>query len=274
MSPQSFEHLTNEKPKFSEMTDKLLADQEILKLPPEEQGRVILDRFIGGVVRQGETTGTGAKYAAADVFQLMDAVSAEGAPALQAITRTEGLRDSVAKLAQDERTAILFGSISSRVKSEKGGTGDGELTLTSAAQIEGYLLQNETPTSYKPVGVGMGMPGETWVPVIMDRVQNMADSTYATWMTDAQARDLTTSSSDYIRHSGNDWRMAKTSATEAGVDMELVKRSAEELQRRVTGQHDLGATAMFIATRGQIKEYKTSLDRRGGILKNDPHTKK
>jgi len=262
--PTTFEH-QNERPRLDTVVDGLLKDQEIAKLPIEEQGRVITDRFIGALVRQGDIEGTGTTYNAADVLFLMDEeVDKKGVDGLKAITSKDGLRGAVKSLAMDERVGKLFGEMGKLLETVDTPDGRETFTLTSAAQIEGYLLAGGTANHVKNPGIGIHMSGDTWIPVILEQVQRMSQNPNLNWQTTSNARDMTTSSSPLIRNSGLDWGMAVRSAESTGVDMKIVERSAEKLQDRMKAKHDLGARAIFVATSGRIGSYSTSLKSRSG----------
>ena len=67
---------------------------------------------------------------------------------------------------------------------------------------------------------------------------------------------------DYVRKSGNDWAMAARSAEKAGVDMNLLTRTAERAKLRTTAGGDLGHAAAMLATKGRIESYKATVSRR------------
>lgn len=247
---------------FDTIAQELITNKELSELEGPQRALVIADRFIGSIVRHGEVKGASASYSPAEVLEGMDYISKAGVSGLKEITRTEGLREAVRDLSLDEDVAKLFGSLSSRLSQDE----EGKYTLTSAAQVEGYLLAGGNANIVKnPVG-GVHMPHDTWIPVILEQTQRMASNPNLNWLTTYQARELTTSSSDYIRNGGNDWLKATTSAEKVGVDVQLLGRSAERIQERhVRNDREMGSTALFLATGGSIKQYSKSLDSRSGM---------
>jgi len=253
-----FEKEINALPTFESFATSLLSDPEIAKLPEDEQGDVIIDRFAGAVVRRGEIQGSVDTYTPRNILDDIDRVSTGGVDALRQITNTDGLRKAVFALSQDKRVGALFGRFSNRVHSEK----DGSLTLTSPAQLEGYFTAGGRQNYVsEPVG-GVHMHGDSWIPVVMEHTQRMAENEHLGWMTSAQARDLMKSSSPLLKNTGRDWNMARASAEKVGIDMNLVGRSAEKIQSRANARDEMGSTALFMST--DIQRYRDDLDRRSG----------
>lgn len=238
------------------VAQKLIEDETLLELAPADRGVVIVDRFIGSLVRHGRVQGSNQSYAPKRVLEKMDNLSRLGVDGLREITRTDGLKDAARDLALDQDAAKLFGSLSERLAANE----EGGLVLTSVAQIEGYLLAGGSDNNYitKPIP-GVDMPGVNWIPVVAEYVQKMSDNDLS-WITDHEARELTTSSSDLIHNTGRDWAMAKSSALKAGVDMDLIARSAEYIkQERKSSDRAIGSTALFLATGSAVDAYQQSL---------------
>ena len=248
-------------PKYFEAYAKQLTNDESLReLPSVQRAAVIADRFIGSVVRHGEVQGSQVSYSPGDVIKGMDLVSKTGAYGLKEITNTDGLRKAVLELSTDSDVALLFGQMSNRLSEDA----DGKYTLTSPAQIEGYLLSGGAQNKItNPVG-GVDMEGDTWIPVIIDHAQRMAENPGLTWTTTNEARELIGSSGPLLQNTGRDWLKANSSAIKAGVDVDLLRRSAEKVQRRTKDSHDMGHTALYLATSGRVGDYKKDLDRRSG----------
>ena len=245
---------------FEAFTQSLINDESLRELPDVQRASVIADRFIGSVVRRGELQGSALSYSPGDVLKGVDLVSHTGAFALKEITNTDGLRKAVLALSLDSDVAPLIGQMSNRLSQDA----EGQYTLTSAAQIEGYLLSGGKENKItNPVG-GVDMEGDSWIPVIIEHTQLMAENPGLPWTTAAQARELMNSSGPLLKNSGQDWLKAQSSATKAGVDVDLLRRSAEKVQRRTKDGHDMGHTALYLATGGRVSEYKKDLDRRSG----------
>jgi hypothetical protein len=246
---------------FDSIAKDLINDPELQELPGVQRGTTIVDRFIGSIVRHGELQGSKTSYSPADILAGIDNVSSLGEYGLKEITNKENLRVAVANLSMDPDVAKLFGQMSGRLSQDEAGA----YTLTSTAQIEGYLLAGgEKNYTKNPVG-GVDMHGDSWIPVLMEHTQRMADDPYNHWISADHARELVGSSAPLIKNSGNDWQQANSSARKAGVDLDLLRRSAEKVQDRVQSGHDLGSTALFLATGGRIKSYKQDLNRRSGF---------
>ncbi|MES2630927.1 MAG: hypothetical protein V4611_03140 [Patescibacteria group bacterium] len=256
------EQLKSEIPSFDKIAADLLNDASIGKLPIEDQGRVIADRFVGALVRRGPIETASDTFNAADILHLMDNVGKlDGAT--KTITRTDGLRAGVLALSADERVGQLFGRLSSTLETSGASDGEEQFTLTSAAQIEGYLLAGGDKNNITDGVGGVHMSGSQWIGVVTEHTERMSKNPHLSWLTSTKARELVTSSAPLIYHSGRDWQMASASAERAGIDMNLLKRSAEKLQEQtVKTDHDLGNTALFLATGGKIASYKQDLNRR------------
>lgn len=259
----------NKLPSVGEYVSGLLSSAEIQKLPEDEQGKVIVDRFIGAVVRHGEVTGNVNTYAPDLTLGLIADFANGRHPNLRGVTSQDGLREAAILLNSDGRTGGLLGRLEEQfVRSEDPKTGKIEITLTSPAQIEGYIQgggEKNHLSAYDAVP-GVNMQGDEWAPILLEQVQRMSQDQYLSWNTLANARDMTTSSSPYIRNSGRDWQSAVATAEKVGVDVQLLRRSAEKIQRRnFLDKEDLGARAAFLATGGQISRYQDRLRSRSGV---------
>jgi len=258
--PTIFNQEKAPKPKYFEaITDALLRDEELRRLPGDQRGAVIVDRFIGSIVRHGEVQGSKTNYGPADILAGMDAVG-KGTGDIMEITGTDGLRKSVLELADDKDVARMFGQMSARLSHDA----KGDHTLTSSAQIEGYLLAGGAENKIVDATPGVDMQGDSWIGVIAEQTQRMAQDPNLDWITNTQAYDLMKSSGPLLKNSGRDWMMANSSARKAGVDVDLIRRSAEHVQRRNKDGNLMGHAALYLATGGKISTYKQDLDRRSG----------
>lgn len=245
-------------PTFDTIATGLLEDEKIKELPEIEQGRVIVDRFIGALVRHGDVEGSQTIYSPMDVLHGIDNMSKLGEKGLREITSTDGLRKAVYELAGDIRVGREFGQFTSRL----GVDDKDQYVLTSTAQVEGYLLSGGDKNRVKnPVG-GVHMEGDSWVPVIMEQTEQMVENPYAEWMSYGRARELMASDAPLIKNTGRDWEKALHSAEKVGVDIDVLRRSAEKIQRRSKAQQDMGSTALAVATGSRIRNYRSELDRR------------
>lgn len=245
---------------FDVIARELIGDESLRKLPGEQRAIVIADRFIGSIVRHGDVQGSKNAYSPADVLDGMDYISEAGVDGLREVTNTDGLRNAVRDLANDGDVANLFGTLSNRLARDE----SGEYTLTSIAQIEGYLLAGGDKNQIRNGVGGVDMQGDSWVAVIAEHTQRMVQNPHLNWTTNSQAYELIGSSGPLLKNTGRDWLMANSSARKAGVDTDLLRRSAEKVQSRTKANQDLGHSALFLATDGRISSYKQGLDRRSG----------
>lgn len=243
-------------PAYDQVVKELFTDQQIEELPLAEQGHVIVDRFIGAIVRRGGAEGSQTTYSPADILHLMDKISTDP-DALKEITRTDGLRQAVGLLASDDRTGKMFGRFSEQLASDVDREGNETPTLTSVAQIEGYLTSGGQNNVENPVG-GVHMSGDTWVPVILHEIERTQKNEYLSLPTKTELYDsMKPDVYPLMRLSARDLSMAYNSAQEVGVDVELLRRSTEEMKRRARIGHNIASSALFLATRGRVDDYAT-----------------
>lgn len=245
---------------FDAIAAELLKDESLKSLEGVQRGQVIIDRFIGSLVRHGDVVGSNETVTPAIILGDIDRMGKGNNPeeVLKGITNTNKLRRAVLDLSLDPDVGPLVGKFSERLKTED----NDKYTLTSPAQIEGYLLAAGSKNSVQDPRGGIEMHGDTWIPVILEQTKRMAADSHITWMTSSQQRGLIDSGLPLLRNAGNDWRMATTSAEKVGVDLDLIRRSAEKVQQRVKDNHELGHTGLFLATDGKIEGYKQDLSRR------------
>ena len=245
---------------FETIARELIQDETLLELSGDQRGSVIVDRFIGSIVRHGDVQGSKVSYSPADVLTGMDYMSHTSVNGLREVTNTDGLRNAVRELSNDGDVYQLFGKISPRLSQDE----EGKYTLTSPAQIEGYLLAGGDKNQIRNGVGGVDMPGDSWIPVIVEHTQRMAQNPNMHWTTNSEAYGRINSSGPLLKNTGRDWLMANSSAQKAGVDVDLLRRSAETVQRRAKDSHDMGQAALFLATNGRVGDYKKDLDRRSG----------
>lgn len=217
--PSSYEHETAESTiNFPESVKDILGSEAIASLPPEKQGQVIVDSFIGMLARRGEVQGSQKTYSVSEILSDMDGIQRDYD--VRTITRNEGLRDAVVALASDERSAGLFGQLKNRVRTSE----TGELTLTTPEQVVSYLSHGDN--NIHDARPGIEMSGDSWVSVVAERATDEAS-----WI-DNPYKGIIESDNDYLRNEGNKWRMAYASAQRAGVDMGLLARSSRYIARK------------------------------------------
>jgi hypothetical protein len=249
---------------FDVVAQELLHDESLRRLQPHERGAIIADRFIGSVVRHGEVQGSKQNYSPEDVLRRMDLIGTtfgnEQAENLMRITGTDGLRTAVLELASDADVAMTFGHLEKGIIKDE----EGNLTLTSPAQIEGYLLSGGDKNDVKG-NFGEDVLAEQWVPVIMEHVQHLAQNPDLAWRSATEARELIATGGELNKNTGRDWLDATYAAEKAGVDITLLKRSAEKVQQRPRNNMQFGKRALFLATGSMANAYAHELYGRSGL---------
>lgn len=202
----------------------LMADERLNGLPGEERGKVIVDRFVGQLVASGGVKTSEGLRSPTDV--LTDIRSAlitshdeeTWNKSLMTFTRTDGLRFSVSEFGKDiDTTGWLAHNQGDLLKvDEKGAT-----TLTSLHQLEGYVYAATERD-------------EPWKKTILSEVQQYAQSKNmpGRWETGVR-RELLSSDVPLVRQSQQRWESDAREAREAGVDMDVIARTANELRARV-----------------------------------------
>ncbi|MDB5175310.1 MAG: hypothetical protein JWM81_168 [Candidatus Saccharibacteria bacterium] len=227
-------------------TDPIVAKlQALLEAPaiegmhPEEQGAMIADRFIGAVVASDEmVNGAGEAVPPMQILGLIDsaAKAAFANPAqgneiwttgVKAVTRTNGMRQAAQLLSQDSRTGSVLDSLSRRVKQEE----DGKLTLTSLPQLQGYLETKYAKSSRSESG---------WVEGILAEIEDHATTTIANPYGRWQTRDNLGSDVKLVRENQQHWENNASNARASGVDMDLVRRSAEYMREQAERSQPIG----------------------------------
>lgn len=260
--PQSFEVKKETTPPLNEVVKDLLENSEIQSLPEDEQGRVIVDRFIGSLVRHGGIESSNAEVgvmAPQDILAKIDQIGTHGKDELHTVrelTRTDGLRGGVTLLAEDPRTASLFGRMSQQLVTRRNEDGETYYTLTSPAQIDGYIEaggdKNKDPRAQPYTD-----PTE-WIGVVASDVDNVING--AQWRGDREvAADVGRQDSvtpDWYKQS-RDLYEARRKAHYAGVDLKLLKDSAEYIRDKDESvKRELGARALSLATGRAMRRYR------------------
>jgi hypothetical protein len=263
--PQSEEKEAPKVKGFDTVAHELLDDETLNDLSPRERAEVIADRFIGSVVRHGDVQGSKQSYSPDNIIGRMDLVGTtsgtEQYENLMRITGTNGLRSAVMELVSDEDVATLFGQLKERLSVGE----EGEYTLTSPAQIEGYLLSGGEKNDVKG-NFGEDIMAEQWVPVVLEHVDQLAQKPGLEWRTRTEARELIKEGGELSKNTGRDWLVALDAAEKAGVDVNVIRRSAEKIQRHQKDRQGFGNRALFLATGPSIKKYAHDLYSRSGVL--------
>lgn len=207
---------------------RLLDSEEVAQMPADEQGKAIMDHFIGGLVADdGAVSSHGEHQKPQDVLKVMDKLPKALTPesqkeVLSYVTASNGLRPAIYALAGDVRTGSLLGSLSDRLHVSE----DGKYTFKSIGQVGGYLdaksREDSQPTR--------------WKRQLLEAVSSYSESPRGALS--AWNNDLLESEVDSLRQSQLEFQEAVKSAHYDGVDTDLVGRSAELIKRnRAEGQY-------------------------------------
>lgn len=261
---QSFEIKKDTTPPLNEVVGNLLSNAEIQALPEGEQGKVIVDRFIGSLVRHGGIESSNSEVgvmAPHDILAKIDTIGLPGSNGIHTereLTRTDGLRDSVKLLNSDPRTAALFGSMSQQLAIGRYEGGEVYYALTTPAQIDGYIESGGEKN--KDRNAQPYTDPTEWIGVIASDVGGVIAG--AEWRDDRDIADGVRNQSsvtpDWYKGS-KDLYDARMKAKFAGIDIKLLKDSAEYIKSRdeVT-KRELGARALSLATGGAAQRYDSS----------------
>ena len=255
-------------PPLNEVVAKLLQDPEVGKLPPEAQGKVIADRFIGALVRHGDIASKNTEIGAmtpAHILSLVDKIGTQDKDGYitttMALTRTDGLRAGVDLLTQDERVGSIFGKFSSLLGVETTAEGKDIYTLTSEAQLDGYVDAGG-PKNNK-YNAGQYEDPTEWIGPFMADTHDVING-HGEWRSDAtlasDIRDKGAVTPDYFK-TARELYEARMQAHHAGIDLGVVRRSAEYMRARDDyTKHEAGERVLFLATGGKLNRYKTNQD--------------
>ncbi|UTX51171.1 hypothetical protein KI440_03110 [Candidatus Saccharibacteria bacterium TM7i] len=265
ITTHSFEVKKDTTPPLNEVVTTLLADEEIQKLPEAEQGRVIVDRFIGSLVRHGGVESSNAEVGvmnADEILSHMDKIGTNdenGLHTIREITRTDGLRESVKQLAGDARTAQLFGHMTEQLGVTRGSDGTPYYTLTTRAQMDGYIEAGGKRNDNK--NVGPYQDPQEWVGVFMSDIDDIASGYRESRSTSEIARDVQSADSitPEAHKRAQELYAARSTANVLGIDTEMMRRSAEFIRDRdELTKRELGARAVSLAMRRPIQRYRDS----------------
>lgn len=253
---RSYEVKKDTTPPIEDVVGDLLTNAEIKELPEEEQGKVIVDRFVGALVRHGGVESSNADVGVLEPHEILAKIDKigtkdeDGLHTVRELTRNDGLRGGIEKLAEDPRTAALFGSMSQQLAIGHDGRGGVYYALTTPAQIDGYIEAGGDKN--KDSRARPYTDPTEWVGVIssdIDRVMRGGE-----WRSDKDiARD--TSNRDLVTP---DWYERSNSLREArgvakysgtGIDLDLLRESAEYIRDRDEAtKRELGSRAVSLVT--------------------------
>jgi hypothetical protein len=231
----------------------LLDNEEVGRLPVAQRGRYVADRMVGATVAQwskGAFRRDGKNPTPRDVLATVES-AVNGSPdavtwqqKIGGITRSGGVRVAAALMAQDARTGSILSSIGNAVHEE-----DHDVTLRSPAQLEGYLY-GMSDGEFQP-----------WQAPILKEVRRYVDSTddqpTARWQ-HGVATSLRGADNEYIRENQKAWDEAASQAREAGVDMDMIVRSADAIRAGREQEHS--ATSRVAQQIGMIAVPQPTFD--------------
>lgn len=220
---------------FGVLVQDTLSSAELASLPADQQGRVVVDRFIGATVRQGDiVSSNGTKLSPSHVLKMIDSASNNAAGHedwQRGVTRANGLRDAVATLASDRRTSQLLGQLSGRLRHVLGRDEQvSKPAMSSMAMLEGYLFA----TTKRPTPAYVG--------VLIDRAMQMTEDSRVEWL--GEQTDLDRSENQNIRKIGQEWNEATFQASQDGVDLGLLERSANLIRSEAATERMVGALSV------------------------------
>lgn len=251
MSESPRNHPAEQDPRFVggpvyDAVKQTMQAEGLTELPAEQQGEVIVDTMVGALAAINELPGHGSsnlRDALRAVGTAVDATTA-GNPWEQMVgrvTRTGGLRVAVDLLVRDSRTKGLLGGLEKRVKFDEQG---GLAALTSLSQASGYIEAKaaQTPLSGAEVAVK-----PSWQDRIISGLTPNMDAPFGPW--DERALELMTPEAGVqVRQEQQEWQAAVIQAERAGVDIELLVGTGEELRR----QAELGRFAGNLVPKPQL----------------------
>lgn len=222
---------------LAEKARMLLESEQIKQLPEYEQGQFIVDNLLGRIVAAGNVkSGVGEKTPVDMVKDIEDFAKNSASDgyenALHLVTRKNGLRGMVHALSADVRVGSLWTDLSRRLNVAHDSSN--EVTMSSIPMIRGYLDGIEE--SYH----GEVIVGSGWKDVLLEETEKFSqDDVRGRW----QAQDLLSADNAFIRDSQQRWERAMTDARTAGVNPNLVVRSAEHLRLKHRAGEHVGHTA-------------------------------
>jgi hypothetical protein len=222
---------------LAEKAQLLLDNEQIKQLPEHEQGQFIIDNLLGRIVAAGNVkSGVGDKTPVDMVKDIEDFAKSSASDgyenALHLVTRKNGLRGMVHALSSDIRIGPLWTDLSRRLNVVHDSSN--EVTMSSVPMISGYLDGIEE--SYH----GEVIIGSGWKDTLLKETEEFSQSdARGRW----QAQDLLSSDVASIRDNQLRWERAMADARTAGVDPNLVIRSAEHLRLKRRAGEDVGRAA-------------------------------
>ena len=221
---------------LTEQVHSLLNSSEILSLPENQQGAVILDRYIGSLVRHGgvessnEAVGVKQPHEILEQISLIGIPGAEGYHTVRELTRQNGLRGGVELLAQDPRTADLLAGISQQLAVGYDEQGGAYYAFTTPAQIDGYLHAGGEKNNDR--NAAPYTDPTSWMKALSYDIDNVSRGT-SEWRSNASiAQDVQSSGriTPEAHKRAQDLYSARMKARSADVDLTLMQRSAEYIR--------------------------------------------
>lgn len=232
---------------YTDVITSLQNDKDIKELDLLSQGVVTMDRFIGSVVRHYPLNGQEGAVSALQTIRAMDNLP-YGLVKPGSIPKEEGLDDAIQALWSDRRTRPFFGHLEDNIRVLSELEGEEMLTLTSVAQLEGYI----TSAAHESHSAFRNHPdrqiGSDWMTILLYDIQQLTkdepDPAYSSIL------------------SGQDRLTAYTDAEHFGIDLELIWRSIDEINaRRAAGVDKGSARSVSMLHKNELKAYDRRLRR-------------
>ncbi|MBC7546264.1 hypothetical protein H7171_00790 [Candidatus Saccharibacteria bacterium] len=231
----------------------LLSDPNIMSLPSEEQGKRIVDNVIGEIIALGDQeTSSGARKSSYQTLEDMSRAMRDGALATgtdternvkweiakSQVTRTGGARELVEMLANDVRTAQPVMDMLSSVEKDV----VGNLTMTSIQQVEGYIDAKSADSKN---------PDTSWQSIIKDEVKGYVSGKdkFTRWTLGSSAKSTDPKTRNYQLA----WDRAAQTAGGEGIDVPMIARSGELMQKR----REAGKHVGHYVVRGNFEDYRS-----------------
>lgn len=223
----------------------LLESQEIKDLPAEEQGKVVLDQFVGMLMRKGDILTSGNESMSPEfTLRTMAELANDKLPnGLTEFTRNQGMRDAVAALVTDERTHAHIKDIEDFIHIGSGG----EQVLGSIDQVEGYIAASTNDVDTRNHSYIGG-----WERKMREYIHNVVHENHK-WSNNLY-HGMIESDNDTLRKKGIEIQKVHLTAEKAGMNWQLLGKSAEFMKRRKDSGHDIGAQAVSALVQAASEE--------------------
>lgn len=233
---------------ISDYIEAMLEQLKPADLEADKKGRIARDAFIGVTLRmQGKVEGLETlRFISRSVGKKKTDGSPSGWQA--ALTRSGGLRRAVIALESDSDAKNDLANLEARVGTIHG------ITMQSFDQISSYLgITTEQEDTLDPAEKMI-----PWKTIIQTELYKFVtiEGRMAAWT--PKANELLGSDVADVRHAQEEWLGASKIAEKAGIDVELLARSAEAIKMRYKITQDLGHSAVDFEMRRYDELFKNN----------------